>query len=105
MKIRHLVALVAGLVLAQGAFAGDGAALVQKANCLGCHAPDQKKVGPSFKDIAEKYKGNKGAAAELEKKVRSGGSGNWGKMAMPPTPASVSDGDIKDIVQWVLSTK
>jgi len=105
MSIRYLTILAAGLVFAGNAFAGDGEALAKKSNCTTCHAVDKKGVGPSFKDIAAKYKDDKGAQASLEKKVRSGGGGVWGKMPMPATAKSVSDDDIKSIVQWVLSVK
>ena len=33
-------------------------ALAKSSGCLNCHAVDTKKVGPSFKDIAAKNKGN-----------------------------------------------
>ena len=105
MGIRYLVMLAAGLVFAGNAFAESGEVLAKNNNCLTCHAIDKKTVGPSFKDIAAKYKDDKGAQTALEKKVRSGGAGAWGKMPMPATAMSVSDGDIKSIVQWVLSLK
>ena len=105
MNIRYLAVLAAGLVFAGNALAGDGEALAKKSNCTNCHAVDKKMVGPSFKDIAAKYKDDKGAQAALEKKVRSGGGGVWGKMPMPATAKSVSDDDIKSMVQWVLSVK
>ena len=105
MNIRYLIALAASLVFAGNAFAEDGAALAKKSNCTTCHAVDKKMVGPAFKDIAAKYQNEKDAQATLERKVRSGGSGSWGKMPMPATAKSVSDEDIKSIVQWVLSLK
>lgn len=105
MKTHYLLVLASLFVASGSALAADGAALVQKSSCGGCHSLDQKKVGPSFKDIAAKYKGDKDAQARLEKKVRSGGAGSWGKMPMPPTSAATSDSDIKDIVQWILSNK
>jgi cytochrome c len=105
MNIRYLLMLAAGLALASNAFAGDGEALMKKSNCTTCHSVDKKGLGPSFKDIAAKYKDDKGGQDTLEKKVRSGGSGAWGKMPMPATAKSVSDDDIKSIVQWVLSLK
>ncbi len=105
MSTRYLVILAASLVFAGNALAESGEVLAKNNNCLTCHAVDKKVLGPSFKDVAAKYKNNKGAQAALEKKVRSGGSGAWGKMPMPATAISVSDGDIKGIVQWVLSLK
>lgn len=105
MYIRSVLVLAASLVIAGNAIAGDGEALAKKSNCTNCHAVDKKGLGPAFKEIAAKYKDDKGAQDALEKKVRSGGGGVWGKMPMPPTTKSVSDDDIKGIVQWVLSLK
>jgi cytochrome c len=103
MKISHVLMVSAGLMLAGNALAGDGAALFKKSNCIACHQADKKTVGPALKDVAAKYKTDAGAADKLAAKVRKGGAGNWGTMPMPPTPASVSDADIKDLVQWVLA--
>jgi cytochrome c len=97
--------LVVGLVLvgaAASAFAGDGAAVARSNACMGCHAVDRRLVGPSFKDIAAKYKGDAGAQGKLEKKVRDGGSGVWGAIPMPSHPG-MSAGDIHDVVTWVLA--
>lgn len=106
MTIRNLIILTAGLLVAGGAAAENGEALARKVNCTAfCHSIDKKKVGPSFRDIAAKYQNDKEAAAKMEKKVRSGGGGVWGGMPMPATANSVSDADIKSIVQWVLSLK
>lgn len=106
MKVRYLVAMTAALSVSTTAFAADeGAALFKKHNCTMCHKIDKKAVGPALKDVADKYRGDKGAQAKLEKKVRSGGSGNWGRMPMPAAAQSVSDENIKTIVQWVLSLK
>lgn len=99
------VMIIAGLMWAGSVQAADGGALVQKANCMGCHASDKAKFGPSFKLIADKYRGDKSAQTVLEKKVRSGGRGVWGNTPMPPTSAAISDSDIKDMVQWILSQK
>ncbi len=105
MNTRFMFVLSASLLFAGNALADDGAALMKKNNCLVCHQTAAKAVGPALKDIAAKYKGDKGAAAQLAKKVRSGGAGNWGKVAMAPTPATVSDADIKSMVGAILATK
>ena len=105
MSVRYLVLLAAGLAFAGNAFAESGEDLAKKSNCLTCHAVDKKTLGPSFKEVAAKYKDDKGAQAALEKKVRNGGGGVWGKMPMPATAKSVSDDDIRGIVRWVLSLK
>ena len=77
-------------------------ALAQKSGCLACHGVEKKVLGPSYKEVAAKYKGDKGAEAKLVAKVKAGGSGVWGPVPMPPHP-QVKDEDIKKIVQWVLS--
>jgi cytochrome c len=69
---------------------------VKEKGCLNCHEVDKKKVGPSFKDIAAKYKGDKGAAASLSAKLKDG-KGH--------AKAAASDAEIKAAVQYVLSTK
>jgi cytochrome c len=79
-------------------------ALAQKNGCLACHAVDKKVVGPSYKEVAAKYKGDKTAQAKLEAKVKSGGTGVWGQVPMPPNGA-VSDADVKTLVTWILSLK
>lgn len=64
----------------------DAAALAKKRNCFACHMIDKKIVGPAWKDVAAKYRGDAGAQARLETKIGKGGSGAWGSMAMPPQP-------------------
>lgn len=98
--------LTAGLFVSAGAYAGVDAtaaqALAQKSACMTCHAMDKKVVGPGYKEVAAKYKGDKTAEAKLIKKVKDGGAGVWGNIPMPPNP-QVKEEDIKTIVQWVLS--
>lgn len=64
----------------------DGITLAKKRNCFACHMVDKKVVGPAWKDVAAKYRGDAGAQARLEAKIGKGGSGAWGSMAMPPQP-------------------
>jgi len=97
------------LFVCAGLLAGTGNALAQEAlakkyNCLACHAVDKKLVGPAYKEVAAKYKGDAGAAAKLAGKIKNGGAGTWGQIPMPPN-ASVPDADIKSLVNWVLSQK
>jgi len=78
--------------------------IMTKGGCSACHTVDKKLVGPSFKEVAKKHKGEKAAAASIVKKVRQGGSGTYGQIPMPPNPASrISDADLKALVDWVLS--
>jgi cytochrome c len=61
-------------------------------------------VGPSFKEIADRYSKDKAAEANLMQKVKAGGKGVWGDIPMPPN-AHVKNADIKTLVQWILTTK
>jgi len=104
MKTVLLVATIAGCLLSsEAALAQDYAALAKKSGCLTCHAVDKKLVGPAYKDVAKKYKGDADAVAKLVKKVADGGSGVWGAVPMPPNKGKVSEADIKTLVEWVLS--
>ncbi|CAG0949035.1 Cytochrome c-551 [Methylophilaceae bacterium] len=97
------IAAAGSLMLAGQASAADPAeALAQKSGCLACHSVTQKVLGPSYKDIAAKYKGDKTAEAKLVDKVKKGGSGVWGPIPMPANSPQVKDADIKTIVQWIL---
>jgi cytochrome c len=78
--------------------------LAKKHNCFACHAIDKKVVGPSYKDVANKYRGDKAAEAKLVEKVKKGGVGVWGQVPMPPN-TTVPDADAKALVQWILSQK
>jgi cytochrome c len=76
--------------------------LAKKSNCMACHATDKKMVGPSYHDVAAKYKGQADAVKTLSAKVKAGGKGNWGQVPMPPN-ANVKDADIETLVKWVLA--
>jgi len=89
---------------AQAADASAGEALAKTSGCLACHSVDNKLVGPAYKDIANKYRNDKGAPARLAKKVKEGGKGVWGDIPMTPN-AHVKDADINTIVAWILSLK
>jgi cytochrome c len=85
------------------AIAGDASALLQKGGCVACHSVDKKILGPAFKDVAAKYKGQKEAEETLIKKVKAGGSGVWGPMPMPPNAGKLTDDEFKTVVAWVLA--
>ena len=103
MKLVTIAISAASLMFGAQAMADQ--ALAQKSGCLACHQVDKKVVGPAFKDVAAKYKGNKAAEAKLDEKVKKGGSGVWGPVPMPANSPRVSDADIKTLVHWVLSLK
>jgi cytochrome c len=110
MKLNLLppLALLASLSLtAFSAQASDAetTAAMDKAGCMACHTKDKKMVGPAFKDIAAKYKGNANAQATLIDKVRKGGSGNFGPVPMSPNGADkISDKDLKEAVELILKS-
>ena len=83
----------------------DPVARLLNANaCSACHMLDKKLVGPSFREVAAKFSGDGEAPARLAKKIREGGSGNWGNIPMPPHP-QISDADLNAIVGWILHQK
>jgi len=95
-----LMVAAAGVLAAPVAQADE--ALLKKHNCTACHQIDKKVVGPAYKDVAKKYKGQKGIALKLAEKVKKGGQGAWGPVPMPPNPA-VPDADIKKMVDFILA--
>lgn len=79
-------------------------ALAQAKNCMACHAVDNKVVGPAYKEVATKYKGDKAAVDKLASKIIKGGAGVWGPVPMPAN-AQVNEAEAKKLAAWVLSLK
>jgi cytochrome c len=105
MNLSTLFAATAFIVTLQPLMASaadaEGAALAAKYNCKACHAESTKLVGPAYHDVAKKYAGDGSAGAKLAAKIKSGGSGVWGAIPMPPN--NVPDADLKKLVDWILS--
>ena len=102
-RIIPALALAAGTLVTMGnALAVDE--LHKKYACTACHADDKKLVGPAYKEVAAKYKGDKDAVKKLSEKVRKGGTGVWGQIPMPPNPTP-TDAEIKSMVETVMKTK
>jgi cytochrome c len=91
----------AGEVLSEG----EARKLAQSSKCFACHAVDKKLVGPAWKEVAAKYRGQKDAEAKLITKIAKGGSGVWGLTAMPPNAPRVAENDIKALAHFILSIK
>ena len=91
----------AGLLVAGSALAADMPASAKKNNCVACHTIDKKLVGPAWADVAKKYKGDAGAAANLDDKITKGGKGVWGPMPMPPNPKMTAE-ERKELVDFIL---
>jgi cytochrome c len=103
MKTLILAALAAAVSLPTWSATPDEA--MNKAGCMACHAKDKKLVGPSFKDIAAKYKGQADVVAKLSEKVRKGGSGVFGPVPMAPNPPDkISDADLKAAIEQILKS-
>lgn len=102
MKARLLLCLAAAALTSNVAMAN--ADLAKSKNCLACHAVANKVLGPSYKDVAAKYAGQKDAEDKLTQKVLKGGSGVWGAVPMPANP-QVSEAEARTLVKWVLSQK
>ena len=90
------------MLLTNAAFASTD--LARQKNCMACHSINNKVVGPSFKDIAKRYDGQKGAEDKLVQNVLKGSSGNWGAVPMPAN-GQVSEAEARTLVKWMLSQK
>ena len=99
MKKMSLV--IAGVLFTAAIGVQASEELYMKSGCNACHKPDVKLVGPAFKDIAEKYRGQD-VAAELTAKVKTGSPGGvFGQIPMPPSPAP--EADVRVVVDWILT--
>lgn len=96
MKATLWVVAVAGALAAGAGFAQSGADVLKAKGCMGCHDNDKKKVGPAYKDVAAKHKGNKGAGSALVAKLKDG-------KGHPKIAAT--DDELKAAIKQVLSTK
>lgn len=97
MKAMLLAIAVAGIMASGAGYAESGADVLKARGCLGCHDIDKKKVGPAYKDVAAKYKGNKDAEAKLAKELKEG-KGH-------PVKVTASDAELKTALDYVLSLK
>ena len=79
-------------------------ALMKSAGCNACHLVDKKLIGPGYKDVAARYKGDPAAAKKLEAAVRAGTKGGvWGPVPMVATPpARLGDADLRALIEWIL---
>ena len=77
-------------------------ALAAKHTCLTCHNPDTKMVGPSYRDIAARYKDDAEALPKVVSQIESGGTGRWGTVPMPALGSRVPEADRKVLGEWIL---
>jgi cytochrome c len=78
--------------------------LAKKNSCMGCHAMESKLVGPSFKDIANRYAKDKDALGKVSASIQKGGAGKWGSITMPPF-GHLTEAEVRTLATWVLVTK
>lgn len=96
--------IAAAALLALNVQAATPEEILTKSGCLACHTKDKKVVGPAYKDVAAKYKGQD-AVAKIMDKVRKGSTGVYGPVPMPPNaPDKISDADLKTVVEWILKS-
>jgi len=100
MKLIASALIAAGVLVSAPALAS--ADLAKAKNCMSCHTLDKKLVGPSYQEVAAKYKNDPNAPKMLAEKIKKGGTGTWGQIPMPPNP-QVSDADINTLVKWILA--
>ena len=81
----------------------EGLALAKARACLGCHQVDNKRVGPSFRAIAQRHANKDDVAPYLVQVIRKGGRGQWGAVPMPGQ--SVSEQDAEKLAQWIISLR
>ena len=93
---------VAGAAEAPQTSSLAGQALVQASDCLRCHGMDRRYVGPSFRQIADRYREQPDAADYLARKIREGSVGVWGRTVMPRHP-QVNEAQSSDMARWLLS--
>lgn len=94
--------IIAAVLMAFAGTASANQALAQKSGCLGCHQVDKKVVGPGYKDVAKKYKGNAKAEERIVGVIHNGSKGVWGAMPMPAQP-QVKPDDAKALAKWIMS--
>jgi len=92
--------VAASLMVAGTTLAADMPA-AGKAKCGACHDVDKKKMGPSYMDIAAKYKGDTDAVGKLSANITKGGAFDWKMGKMPPKGMGASDADIKAMAEYI----
>ena len=102
--MKTTLVIAAALALASASAWASTEEVMTKAGCMACHTKDKKLVGPAFKEIAAKYKGQD-VVAKLMEKVRKGGSGTFGPIPMAPNPPDkINDADLKAAVELILKS-
>ncbi len=80
----------------------DAETRIEASDCASCHAVDRTVVGPSYVEVAGRYRGQPGAAETVARSIRDGGAGRWGEIPMTAHP-DLADADLEAIVAWILA--
>ena len=105
VSVRQFDVAVAILGLLASSSAIGSQQIATNMGCFACHHIENKMVGPSFRQIAAKYRGRSDAIEFLSNRVRKGGPGSWGPTPMVPTDVTkLSDADLKAVLVWILKT-
>ena len=102
IDVRHVAATALAFLVSSPAVASPE--LARSKNCVACHHPERKMIGPAYKAIAERYAKDEAATKVLSEKVIKGGAGSWGPTPMPPQ-ANVTPADSETLVKWILSQR
>lgn len=100
---RFILSMLAIACMASGSQVLANSDLAKAKNCMGCHALDKKVLGPAFRDVAIRYKGNKDAQDKLATSIAKGSAGVWGPIAMPAN--GVSAAEAQTLAAWVMAQK
>lgn len=104
MNLATILIATLTITIANNTFATEMPELAKKGGCTACHSIDKKMIGPSWRDVANKYKDNKDVKSLLESKIAKGGVGVWGSLPMPPSYL-LSDAERKELLTFILSLK
>jgi cytochrome c len=100
MNMRHVAAIALAFLFSWPAVASPE--LARSKNCVACHHPKRKIIGPAYEAVAERYAKDDSALKTLSEKVIKGGAGNWGQTPMPPQ-TTVTPAEAETLVKWILS--
>jgi len=90
---------------AQAVDAAAAEATARQNGCLKCHGVDKKKDGPSYREVAAKYKGKAGAEERLYTHITSGEKAKFpdGHEEEHKIIKTKDKAEIKNLIQWILS--
>lgn len=104
LRARPAGAQVPAAAPAAGSGPREVATLLSSYGCTGCHDTARKLVGPSFREVAERFGKDPSGAERVARRIREGGSGDWGNIPMPPNP-SISEPELRALVGWVFQQR